>query len=114
SRTRRHQGLNLRQGHRATGFPERGAAERARAQRGAGPPSAGGGSAGTVAGGVPAGASAGVGAAWPSTPGAGARPRATRTPRAFIQASNSSAVIRRPFWFMSNRHGVLSNSVLGL
>ena len=40
-------------------------------------------------------------------------PRATRTPLDFIQALNSSAVMRLPFWFMSNRHGVLSNSVLG-
>ena len=48
-------------------------------------------------------------------PAAGALPPfATRTPRAFIQASNSSAVMRLPFWLMSNRHGVLSNCVCGL
>ena len=41
-------------------------------------------------------------------------PFATRTPRAFIHWSNSSAVMRLPFWFMSNRHGVLSNCVFGL
>src|SRR5690606_13830666 len=45
--------------------------------------------------------------------GAGA-PLATRTPRAFIHASNSSAVMRLPFWLMSKRQGVLSYSVCGL
>ncbi len=58
---------------------------------------------------VSAGASAAAGVA----AGAG-RALTTRTPRAFIQASNSSAVMRLPFWLMSKRQGVLSNSVCGL
>jgi hypothetical protein len=41
-------------------------------------------------------------------------PRATRTPRDFIQALNSSAVMFLPFWLMLNRQGVLSNWVRGL
>jgi hypothetical protein len=45
---------------------------------------------------------------------AGAAPRATRTPRDFIHALNSSAVMFRPFWFMLNRQGVLSYWVRGL
>ena len=44
----------------------------------------------------------------------GCAPRAMRTPRAFIQASNSSAVMCLPFWVMLNRHGVLSHCVCGL
>jgi hypothetical protein len=77
---------------------------------------------GSRPGGAPTGAGAGAttpGAAGATTPGAagttaGAAPRATRTPRAFIQALNSSAVMRLPFWLMSKRQGVLSNSVFGL
>jgi len=61
---------------------------------------------GAVAPGV---APTGAGAAAGALP-----PFATRTPRAFIHWSNSSAVMRLPFWFMSNRHGVLSNCVCGL
>ena len=38
-------------------------------------------------------------------------PLATRMPLAFIHASNSSAVMRRPFWLMSKRQGVLSSLV---
>ena len=41
-------------------------------------------------------------------------PRATRTPRDFIQALNSSAVMFLPFWLMLKRQGVLSNWVRGL
>src|SRR5690606_33012053 len=53
-------------------------------------------------------------AAAPSAAAGLARPLATRTPLDSIQAANASAVIRSPFWFMSKRHGVLSNSVRGL
>ena len=60
-----------------------------------------------LASGAGAAGAAGAGAAVPA-------PLATRTPRAFIQASNSSAVMRLPFWFMSKRHGVLSYWVFGL
>ena len=55
---------------------------------------------------------------WPAMPSfvgfagrCAAGPRATRTPRASIQAVNSSAVMRLPFCSMLKRHGVLSNSV---
>jgi hypothetical protein len=49
------------------------------------------------------------------TAGTGAfDPRATRTPRDFIHALNSSAVMFLPFWLMLKRHGVLSYCVRGL
>src|SRR5690606_27820359 len=81
--------------------------------------------AGRVPGGVPgtgaagasvsvAGATPGAAAAAGAGAGAGAAPLATRTPRDSIHALNSSAVMRLPFWLMSKRQGVLSNSVLGL
>jgi hypothetical protein len=83
-----------------------------------GVPAGAGADSGSVPGGIPvvaAGAGAGtVPGASVAGSAAGAAPRATRTPRDFIQALNSSAVMFLPFWLMLKRHGVLSNSVRGL
>jgi hypothetical protein len=56
----------------------------------------------------------GVGAGGTATGACAFDPRATRTPRDFIQALNSSAVMFLPFWLMLKRQGVLSNWVRGL
>src|SRR5690606_14696205 len=77
-----------------------------------------GAAGGTTGSTPPSVAGASAGASMPvstgTSTGTGAAPRATRTPRDFIQALNSSAVMFLPFWLMLKRHGVLSNSVLGL
>jgi hypothetical protein len=71
------------------------------------------GAVGTDDGG--AGGNAGIAGANAAGTGACAfDPRATRTPRDFIQALNSSAVMFLPFWLMLKRQGVLSNCVRGL
>ena len=68
-----------------------------------------GGNAGIAAGGLD-----GVGVGSTATGACAFDPRATRTPRDFIQALNSSAVMFLPFWLMLKRQGVLSNWVRGL
>jgi len=55
-----------------------------------------------------------VGVAGTDTGACAFDPRATRTPRDFIHALNSSAVMFLPFWLMLKRQGVLSNWVRGL
>jgi hypothetical protein len=67
------------------------------------------------AGGKPGGVDvADVGVAGSATGACAFDPRATRTPRDFIHALNSSAVMFLPFWLMLKRQGVLSNWVRGL
>ena len=75
---------------------------------------AGGGDDGDTGGnaGIPGTDDAGAGGT--ATGACALDPRATRTPRDFIQALNSSAVMFLPFWLMLNRQGVLSNWVRGL